>query len=67
MNILLITLIVIAMGITLFSLIAGLIVMTKGGKINETYGNKLMRMRVYFQGIAIALLALAFYMSHSAS
>lgn len=44
---------IISMLIVLGILIAGLTVMTKGGELNEKYGNKLMRARVYMQGCAI--------------
>ena len=49
-----------AMFLTLASLFMGLISMVKGGEFNQKYGNKLMRLRVTFQGIALALFALAF-------
>jgi hypothetical protein len=53
-------LIAVAMLITLGVLFSGLIVMAKGGETNRKYGNALMRWRVICQGIALALLALAF-------
>ena len=59
------TLLLIAMTLTLFSLVAGILVMVKGGKTNKLYGNKLMRARVYLQGIAVALFALAFLMNQN--
>ncbi len=45
-------------------LVTGIIAMMKGGAFNEKYGNKLMRARVYLQGAALALLALAYMSSH---
>jgi len=45
---------------TLGVLFSGLIVMARGGETNRKYGNKLMRWRVIAQGIALALLGLAF-------
>lgn len=45
-----------ALGIGLFS-------MVKGGEFNEKYGNKMMQLRVVAQGLALALLALAYYSS----
>ena len=45
-------------------LVTGIIAMMKGGAFNEKYGNKLMRARVYLQGTALALLALAYMSSH---
>lgn len=50
---------VIAMLLVLASLAAGLFAMVKGGEFNKKYGNKLMRLRVTLQGIAIGLFALA--------
>lgn len=43
--------------ITLLVLIIGIIIMTKGGKINQEYSNKLMVARVVFQGLAILMVA----------
>jgi hypothetical protein len=43
-----------ALGVGLFS-------MAKGGEFNKQYGNKLMQARVMFQGLALALLALAYF------
>ena len=53
------SLIIIAMFLTLASLVLGLFSMVKGGAFNEKYGNKLMRLRVTMQGVALALFALA--------
>ncbi len=50
---------IIAMLLTLASLVLGLFSMVKGGAFNEKYGNKLMRLRVTMQGVALALFALA--------
>lgn len=55
----------IAMMLVLLSLVLGIGVMMKGGKVNQKYGNKLMQARVWFQGLAIALFLLAFMMSKS--
>lgn len=60
MNTFVTVLIVVAMLLTLGVLFSGLIVMARGGEVNRKYGNKLMRWRVVLQGIALALLALAF-------
>lgn len=43
----------------LATLVAGLIVMTRGGEINKKYGNKLMRLRIACQAIALIFFALA--------
>lgn len=56
---------IIAMFLTLASLFLGLFAMIKGGTFNEKYGNKLMRLRVTLQGVALALFALAFLTSQS--
>lgn len=39
-------------------LIAGVVLMARGGEANRKYGNKLMVARVVTQGIAIALVLL---------
>ena len=58
------TLVAVLVGVALFMtlgvLVSGLIVMARGGAANRAYGNALMRWRIIFQGIALALLALAF-------
>ncbi len=41
-------------------LATGVISMVRGGEFNEKYGNKLMRLRVIAQAVAILLLGLAF-------
>lgn len=48
--------IVIFMLLTLLTLICGTIVMVIGGDTNLKYGNKLMRMRVMLQAIAVVSL-----------
>ncbi len=52
-------LIAIAMLMTLGVLFTGLIAMARGGEFNAKWGNKLMRYRILFQGIALALFAVA--------
>ena len=47
-----------ALGIGIFS-------MAKGGDFNKKHGNKLMQARVILQGVAFALLALAYLSSKS--
>jgi hypothetical protein len=56
---------IVAMLLTLVVLGAGIVSMTKGGEFNAKYGNKLMRARVYMQGIALALFALAILSSQA--
>lgn len=41
----------------LVSLSIGLFSMARGGEFNQKYGNKLMRLRVILQGIALLLFA----------
>lgn len=41
----------------------GIFSMAKGGEFNKKYGNMLMRARVLLQGIAIALLVIAYIAS----
>ncbi len=38
---------------TLGTLLTGVVGMGKGGAFNDKYGNKLMRFRVIFQGLAV--------------
>lgn len=52
-------LMVAAMVITLGIVFVGVIGMARGGKFNERWGNKLMRARILFQMLALALFALA--------
>ncbi len=46
-------------------LVVGIISMVRGGEFNKKYGNKLMRARVILQGVALAMLALAYFTSQS--
>lgn len=55
-------LILVAMGATLAILLAGIVTMARGGAFNRKYGNRLMRYRVIFQGIAILLFALLIFL-----
>ena len=48
-----------AMLAVLATLVVGIISMTKGGEFNKKYGNKLMRLRIILQGIALFLFAIA--------
>ncbi len=41
-------------------LIAGIVIMGVGGKLNAKYSNKLMTARVTLQGLALLMLALLF-------
>ena len=44
-------------------LVTGIISMVKGGEFNKKYGNRLMQARVLLQGLALAMLAMAFLTS----
>lgn len=61
MSIGLIILLFVAMGLTLLALFAGLFSMARGGEFNKKYGNKLMRLRVLFQAIAIVIFMIVLY------
>jgi hypothetical protein len=56
---------IIALSLSLIAVVAvlglGVFSMLKGGEFNKKYGNKLMRLRILFQGLALALLALAYF------
>lgn len=43
---------------TLLTLFTGLFSMGRGGEFNARYGNRLMRMRVYFQGFTLIVFVL---------
>ncbi len=53
------------MAITVIVLATGFVVMIRGGKTNKKYGNKLMVARVAAQALALAMLAILFYISRS--
>ena len=59
----LLTLIVVALVVTLGVLAAGMVAMTRGGEFNRKYGNKLMRWRVALQGTAVLLVVAAAILS----
>ena len=52
-----------AMAAVLGVLVLGVFSMAKGGEFNKKYGNRLMQARVILQGVALALLALAYLSS----
>jgi len=52
-------LLVLAMLAVLASLLLGLFFMAKGGEANRRHSNRLMRLRVALQGIALVLFVLA--------
>jgi hypothetical protein len=43
----------------------GIFSMVKGGDFNKKYGNRLMQARVALQGLALLLLALAYFTSRT--
>ena len=47
-----------ALALTLAALLAGVVVMARGGEINRKYGNRFMRARIVLQGVAVALFIL---------
>ena len=59
MNTLFFTLMLVFMALTLIALAAGIVIMGKGGEQNIKYGNKFMRARIIFQGMALGCFALA--------
>ncbi len=59
------TALIAAMLLVLVVLGLGIFSMTKGGEFNKKHGNKLMQARVIIQGVALALLALAYYSSQT--
>ena len=54
------SLILVFMLLTMIVLTIGLLFMARGGKLNQKYSNKLMFLRVAFQGITIALIGLIY-------
>jgi len=50
----------VAMVLVLLVLFTGIISMLKGGDFNRRWGNRLMRMRILFQFLAVLMLGLAF-------
>ena len=57
LSVLLKVLVGIALVATVVVLFAGVVSMARGGGFNARWGNKLMRLRVVTQGVAVALLA----------
>ena len=51
------------MFLALIVVIIGVFAMAKNGNFNKNYSNKLMRMRVLFQGIAVMVFAAIIYFS----
>ncbi len=55
--------VLIALMVTLGTLLTGVIGMARGGEFNRKYGNKLMRMRVIAQFTALILIAIFAFLS----
>ena len=53
------SLLVVAMLAVLGALFLGLFAMVRGGEFNTKYGNRLMRLRVILQGVALVMFVLA--------
>ena len=49
-------LIVVSLVAVLIVLLTGVVSMLRGGRFNKQYGNKLMRLRVGLQGVAVVLI-----------
>jgi|TARA_Y100000994_G_scaffold241061_1_gene236458 predicted permease len=54
---------IISMFLALLMVVVGVIAMAKNGNFNKKHSNKLMRMRVLFQGIAVFVFAAIIYLS----
>ncbi|MDA1283911.1 MAG: twin transmembrane helix small protein [Proteobacteria bacterium] len=54
---------IVCMFVALLVVIIGVIAMAKNGNFNKKYSNKLMRMRVLFQGVAVLIFAAIIYLS----
>jgi len=57
-------LVIAAVGATLIVMLAGVITMLRHGKADARTSNKLMRYRILFQFVAIALIALAYILGN---
>lgn len=49
---------VVVMIAVVLTLAVGIVSMTRGGPFNQKYGQHLMRMRVFLQGVALILFAM---------
>ena len=49
--------------ITAIALLIGLVSMAKGNKLNKNLATKLMSLRVIFQGLALAILLVIYFLS----
>jgi amino acid transporter len=67
MHMLLEYLVGIAMAAVLIVLLVGVFAMFKGGEFNRKYANKLMRLRVLLQAVALVLFAIFMMFFHNRS
>ena len=65
MNNILPFILIVCMFLALLVVIIGVIAMAKNGNFNKKYSNKLMRMRVLFQGVAVLIFAAIIYCTSS--
>jgi hypothetical protein len=54
---------IVCMFVALLVVLIGVIAMAKNGNFNKKYSNKLMRMRVLFQGVAVIVFAAIIYLT----
>jgi hypothetical protein len=57
----------VALGAVVVTLGLGVYGMARGGEFNQKYGNRLMRLRVILQGVALLLFILAAALAHKGS
>ena len=57
-------LIPVSLGFVVLVLMAGIYTLFRGGDFGRTYSNKLMRLRVLLQFIAVLILVAAFWFGH---
>lgn len=62
MSHILIVLLVVTMGLTAAVLATGLVSMARGGPFHKKYANRLMWLRVVFQGLAVLLVLLIVFL-----
>ena len=54
---------IVCMFVALLVVLIGVIAMAKNGNFNKKYSNKLMRLRVLFQGVAVIVFAAIIYLT----
>lgn len=53
----------VALALVVVSLLAGLVVMARGGEVAKKYSNKLMQLRVVLQAIAVLIILIAVFLA----